>query len=253
MSDIKIIKLSTIPKDELQKIINESSSNIEILKKLGYNSYNGTHRTLKKRIEKDNLDLTIFEENRKNHKKEISLKHDTEDVLVPNSKYNRCHLKKRLVNEGLLEYKCQKCGNTCEWQGEKLTLQLDHIDGINDNNSIENLRFLCPNCHAQTDTYAGKRLKKDRPTCTECGIEISLNSVKCKDCNSKYIQKTQKKFTLSKADLEKLFFEDKMTYSQISKQYSCSVSMLRKYTKKYGIKVRDNKNNSQDNQNNLKL
>ena len=78
-------------------------------------------------------------------------------ILVENSTYaNISRLKIRLINEGRLEYKCACCGNIGEWQGQKLTLQLDHINGKNNDHRIENLRFLCPNCHSITETYAGK-------------------------------------------------------------------------------------------------
>ena len=56
-----------------------------------------------------------------------------------------------------MEYKCQKCGIS-EWLGNPLTLQLDHINGVNNDHRLTNLRFLCPNCHSQTDTYAGKNM-----------------------------------------------------------------------------------------------
>ena len=69
------------------------------------------------------------------------------------------HLKERLVKEKYLEYKCAECGIT-EWNGKPLSLHLDHINGINNDHRIENLRFLCPNCHSQTNTYAGKNKKK---------------------------------------------------------------------------------------------
>lgn len=72
-----------------------------------------------------------------------------EDILVENSTYsNRTALKKRLVQENILEYKCAICGNKGEWNGLPLALQLDHINGVNNDNRIENLRFLCPNCHS---------------------------------------------------------------------------------------------------------
>jgi 5-methylcytosine-specific restriction endonuclease McrA len=61
------------------------------------------------------------------------------------------------VNEGRMEYKCQCCGIS-EWLDKPISLQLDHINGINNDHRIENLRFLCPNCHSQTDTYAGKNI-----------------------------------------------------------------------------------------------
>ena len=60
-----------------------------------------------------------------------------------------------IIKNKLLELKCEVCG-VKEWNGKKLSLHLDHINGENGDHRLENLRFLCPNCHSQTDTYAGK-------------------------------------------------------------------------------------------------
>ena len=60
-----------------------------------------------------------------------------------------------LYKSGWKEYKCEICGIS-EWQGKELSLQLDHINGINNDNRIENLRLLCPNCHSQTETFSGR-------------------------------------------------------------------------------------------------
>lgn len=65
-------------------------------------------------------------------------------------------LKKRLIKEGLKENKCEECGIS-EWNNKPLAIHLDHIDGISTNHKRENLRMLCPNCHSQTHTYAGKK------------------------------------------------------------------------------------------------
>jgi hypothetical protein len=63
-------------------------------------------------------------------------------------------LVKRLRRMGW-EDKCQVCGIS-EWRGKPLTLHLDHVNGVHDDNRLPNLRFLCPNCHSQTDTYCGR-------------------------------------------------------------------------------------------------
>ena len=89
-----------------------------------------------------------------NHIKFIPLS----EILVVNSTYtNIARLKVRLLRVGLLEAKCygEGCGLT-EWRGRPISLQLDHINGDNLDHRIENLRLLCPNCHSQTDTFAGK-------------------------------------------------------------------------------------------------
>ena len=64
-------------------------------------------------------------------------------------------LRKRLIKEGYKEHKCECCGIT-EWNGQPAPIELDHINGNHHDNRLENLRILCPNCHAQTDTYRGK-------------------------------------------------------------------------------------------------
>tara|TARA_R110002020_G_scaffold139259_3_gene310075 strand:+ start:1539 stop:1925 length:387 start_codon:yes stop_codon:yes gene_type:complete len=69
-------------------------------------------------------------------------------------------LKIRLINEGYLDPECDICRRSL-WVGEDIPLQLDHVDGNNDDNSLENLRLLCPNCHAQTPQYRLKNEFKD--------------------------------------------------------------------------------------------
>jgi 5-methylcytosine-specific restriction endonuclease McrA len=87
----------------------------------------------------------------------ISNKRELEEILVENSTYtNRTALKTRLLKEGLITYECAICKNKGEWNGNPLTLQLDHINGINNDHRLENLRFLCPNCHSQTNTFSGR-------------------------------------------------------------------------------------------------
>jgi hypothetical protein len=88
-----------------------------------------------------------------------------EDLLVENRKQtNRGYLKARLLKEGLLENKCYgiNCNITDSWLGKPLVLQLEHINGHNKDNRIENLCLLCPNCHSQTPTFAGKSCNKNK-------------------------------------------------------------------------------------------
>lgn len=67
--------------------------------------------------------------------------------------------KKRLIREGILGYICSKCLLT-EWNDKEIPLELHHVNGDNQDNRINNLCLLCPNCHAQTNNYRGKNKKK---------------------------------------------------------------------------------------------
>ena len=79
-----------------------------------------------------------------------------EQLFSENSYHSRRAVKKRIIQKCIFEYKCSECGNDGIHNNKPLTLQLDHINGKPEDNRISNLRFLCPNCHTQTETYAGK-------------------------------------------------------------------------------------------------
>lgn len=96
------------------------------------------------------------------------------EILVENSTYTGTStLKKRLIQEGLLEFKCAGlgCGIT-EWRGIPAPLELDHVNGVRTDNRIPNLRLLCPNCYAQTDTYCGKNIGR----VAAMGVEPTLST-----------------------------------------------------------------------------
>ena len=92
--------------------------------------------------------------NKMNWAKGKSLTPD-ESIFTENSFYSNEMVKGRIVKENKLQYKCAKC-SIDSWQGETIVLDLDHINGDNTDNRLDNLRFLCPNCHSQTDTYKGR-------------------------------------------------------------------------------------------------
>ena len=151
----KISKVYQVSDEEFIKIIQESNSYSDCLRALGLGTRGGSSTdTLKRRIKELNCSIEHF------GKAAVSAntKYTLDEILIENSSYaNISRLKQRLVNEKRLEYKCSCCGID-SWLGKPLSLQLDHINGINNDHRIENLRFLCPNCHSQTDTYAGKNI-----------------------------------------------------------------------------------------------
>ncbi len=77
------------------------------------------------------------------------------ELILRNSR-SRCTIKRRLLMAGKLANRCDICGLS-EWLGKPISVQIDHINGVRDDHRIENLRMLCPNCHSQTETFAGKK------------------------------------------------------------------------------------------------
>lgn len=141
-------------KNELELIVSESKTLAEVMRKLGYSSNRGNSiKGLKQYFDELGIDYSKFSNNFFTYSHPIN---ELEDILVENCSYtNMTRLKKRILKAGLLKNECYICGIS-EWQDKPLVLQLDHINGNNRDNRIENLRLLCPNCHSQTDTWCGK-------------------------------------------------------------------------------------------------
>jgi len=97
------------------------------------------HRAVQERIARLGLDTSHFKKS-----------------AIPGPKKKYPSRRQRLVASGVLGRKCSSCDLPGEWNGKPLALQVDHIDGDRTNNDLSNLRLLCPNCHSQTDTFAGR-------------------------------------------------------------------------------------------------
>lgn len=143
---------------DLESIVVSSLSRAEVIRRLGHIPSSSTYRALKQAMEDAGLTGATFEEPyaamRRSRRARYRL--SLEDVLVAESTYTNIGvLKRRLVDEGLLAPVCAECGID-SWQGRLLTLHLDHINGVRNDHRTENLRLLCPNCHSQTGTFAGR-------------------------------------------------------------------------------------------------
>src|ERR1700733_11969731 len=169
----------------LEEKIKISKSYSELLNRCGY-AINGTNiKRIKELLILKKIDTSHFRPISANRVKSRKIEEYLKIWTNESPRVGSHHLKKRLIKEKILQDICNRCG-IFEWEGEKLSLHLDHINGIRNDNRLENLRLLCPNCHSLTETYAGKKLKKDfKNYCMDCKKDISPYGLRCKSCNAK--------------------------------------------------------------------
>jgi predicted RNA-binding Zn-ribbon protein involved in translation (DUF1610 family) len=147
---------SKYTRDVLEPAVAASSSISGVLRYLGLRPSGGMHAHLSRTIKKLGLDTSHF---RRWGPHNVAHMRMTADEFLVRRPPGSNRLKRRLLMRSMLEvgmeYRCAICGVDGTWQGQPLSLDIDHIDGDFLNNQIENLRFLCPNCHRQTPNFAG--------------------------------------------------------------------------------------------------
>ena len=142
---------------DLYNAVKKSYNITDVLRNLELCITGGNHKTVKKYIGELNIDTSHFDKNACRRRTAAKNARPLSDILIKNSTYKgRYRLKKRLLKSGILNKICYECGQKPLWNNKLLVLQLDHVNGIKNDLRIENLRILCPNCHSQTDNFAGK-------------------------------------------------------------------------------------------------
>lgn len=218
---------------QLSSAVKNSKCRSDVLRTLGLTTNgSGNHKTVQRWMEELKLDTSHFNfrmqqgpskagySNRKSNDDLFVLS----EITLPNNA-----VKKRFKT--ISEYKCSDCGILGEYNGKPLTLQFDHINGNGKDNRIENLRWLCPNCHTQTDTYGSKKLRG-------VGL-IRLQKVahngdyRCGPHPDRL--EMRKVFRPTKDELTRLIKEVN-NWSELGRRFGVSDNAIRKWARRYGIK-----------------
>lgn len=218
--------------EKFSEIVKQSFSITEVLKNMGYRGVGtSTIFQAKQRIAKLNLDTSHF------YQKKNPVYSD-EEVFCENSVVTQDCLRRRFLKKNVIPYECAICGNTGIWNNKKLTLRLDHIDGENNNNVFNNLRWLCPNCDSQLDTYCGANKKahknrREQKFCQNCGKPITFDSSGlCVNCSYENQRKVNRP---SKEELLSIIKQNNGNFTQTGKIFGVTDNTIRKWCKCYDL------------------
>ena len=226
--------IDTYTDEEFISIVKNSSNMTEIAKKLGYQAHSGANATrIRKRIDELKISTDHFSLGNKR-----PIKRNEENVFIKNSTASQQTLRRWYIKGNYTPYICSICGQEPFWQGKDLTLILDHINGSNHDDRLENLRWVCPNCNQQLDTTNGKNIKtlNKKYYCIDCGKEISSGSIRCLQCSSKKRVVPLEQMPVTREELKELIRTTPFTI--IGEKFGVSDNAIRKWCIKFNLPKR---------------
>lgn len=216
--------------NRIKEIVPRCVNLTEVLQCLGIPRQGNNSSTLKRILDQNQIDYSHFTGRARKYAKAREV--DIQEYLDNKIAITSCRLKEKLIANGLKQNRCEECG-IAEWRGKPITCQLHHKDGNNQNNNLDNLQMLCPNCHSQTDNYCGQANKdKTIYSCKDCGKEINKGSVYCTVCASKHRRKVE-----DRPSKDQLFndFKQLKSFVQIGRKYGISDNAVRKWFISVGL------------------
>lgn len=218
----------------------------EFAVKLGYRS-KGCYSTIRKKCDELGISLEHFTGVSANN-----IKRSPENIFIENSDASQSVLRRWYTKGEYTPYKCAICGQEPFWNGKELTLTLDHINGINNDDRLENLRWVCPNCDRQLDTFCAKNAhretfynykKKEQSYCIDCGKPISDGSTRCLQCQGKASRLVDRP---SAEELKQILLDNNGNFAAVGRMFGINDNSIRKWCVGYGMPThsKDYKNQS---------
>lgn len=221
-----IDKFST---EELQEIVKRCHSLKEVCVELGYSAMSGdSAHILRKKIRALGIDTSHFTY-------QPGKIRTRDEIFKKNSGASQNTVRRYLKQEPLL-YECGICGQKPFWNGQPMTLIMDHIDGDNQNHDISNLRWVCPNCNMQLPTTNARNpyhANHELNHCIDCGAIIGRKSVRCPICNRKQEAIKSQRKGLTKQKLKDLIRTT--PFVKIGEMFNVSDNAIRKWCKHFNL------------------
>jgi hypothetical protein len=172
----------TYTREEARAAVDASRTYTEALRRLGMCPTGGAHPVLKKWVERWGISTAHFDPQAVRNAARRRRRKPLEEILVADSTFHRGHLKRRLYQEGIKERRCELCGQDEIWNGRRMALILDHVNGIPTDNRLANLRIVCANCAATLETHCGRNGPRIR-ACARCGEEFEPRNRRQRHCS----------------------------------------------------------------------
>ena len=235
--------------EEAREAVRAARSYSEALRKLGYRVAGGNHATLKKYAQAWGISTDHFDTSWASRIPRRRGRIPMSAILVEQSTYSRAHLKDRLFEEGLKQRACELCGQDESWRGERMALILDHINGVGDDNRLENLRIVCPNCAATFATHCGRKnsLAGEERDCKRCGrpfrVKYATHRYCCHFCGSRASLKHKgvprpERRKVDRPSPEQLQADlEELGYAGTGRKYGVSDNAVRKWVGWYGFEA----------------
>lgn len=230
---------------ELRSAVAASLSWSEVLRRLGRRAAGGNHQTVKSYAARWDISTEHFDPHAASRCATRFRGRPLEEVLIERSTYQRGTLKKRLFREGVKQRRCELCGQGEEWRGRRMSLILDHVNGVSDDNRLENLQIVCPNCAATLDTHCGRNPALSKPRdCRVCREPFIPRYTQQRFCSTRCADRGKSRAVTGlpkpeRRKVERPPFDLLMrelaetSYSAVGREYGVSDNAVRKWVRMY--------------------